>query len=72
MTTTLAKDAVVQEAQVDGPSIVLVLEGEVEIEGDGKVSVAKGQVAFVAAETRVSVQNVGDAEAKVARAFVEP
>ncbi|GAC77037.1 mannose-6-phosphate isomerase [Moesziomyces antarcticus T-34] len=72
VTTTLAKDAVVQEAQVDGPSIVLVLEGEVEIEGDGKVSVAKGQVAFVAAATRVSVQNVGDAEAKVARAFVEP
>ncbi|GAK67614.1 mannose-6-phosphate isomerase [Moesziomyces antarcticus] len=71
VTTTLAQQAQVEEAQVDGPSILLVLEGKVEIEAEEGVRVGKGQVVFVAAGTAVTVQNTGEGEARLARAFVE-
>ncbi|EST06768.1 Mannose-6-phosphate isomerase, type I [Kalmanozyma brasiliensis GHG001] len=57
---------------VDGPSIVLVLEGEVEVKESGdKVRLSKGQLAFVGAGASVEITNVGKGEAALARAFVE-
>ena len=53
---------------VDGPSVVLVLEGVVELDG---LRLETGQLAFVGARVAVSVNSVGEAEAQLARAFVE-
>ncbi|KAJ9476181.1 Mannose-6-phosphate isomerase [Pseudozyma hubeiensis] len=73
VTIKLEQGQEVKNAPVDGPSIVLVMEGSVEIEGaDEVVKVERGQVAFVAAGVEVKVKlGEGEREARLARAFVE-
>lgn len=58
----------VRNEGVEGPSILLVLEGEVEVEG---LRLVKGQLAFIAAGEEVGMKNVGKGEVRLARAFVE-
>lgn len=64
-----AGEEVMHEA-VDGPSILLVLQGMVEV---GGLRLGKGQLAFVGAGEAVRIRNAGEdrGEARLARAFVE-
>lgn len=75
VTTTLKQGERVENEEVNGPSILLVLEGEVELKEEGEkgkgLGLRKGQLAFVGAETKVEIKNAGQGEAKMARAFVE-
>ncbi|KAJ1021918.1 hypothetical protein NDA16_003680 [Ustilago loliicola] len=67
---TIEVDGKLKNDRVDGPSILLVLEGEVlvgEVGGDG-LRLSKGQLAFVGAGVEVMIEGEG---AKLARAFVE-
>ena len=67
--TRLAAHDKVRNLPLDGPSIVLVLQGQVELHG---LRLEAGQLAFVAADTEVQIHNVaGTSEARLARAFVE-
>lgn len=66
--TKLGEAKEVRNEPVEGPSILLVLEGEVEVDG---LRLVKGQLAFVAAGAEVRIKNVGQGEVGLARAFVE-
>ncbi|SPO31690.1 probable PMI40 - mannose-6-phosphate isomerase [Ustilago trichophora] len=79
VTTRMGKaTAKVCNQAVDGPSILLVLQGEVEVLEDGQgeeekagVGLKMGQLAFIAAGTKIEIKNVGEGEVGLARAFVE-
>lgn len=72
VTTKLEKAQQVTNAPVDGPSIVLVLDGVIEVnDQQGRLKLERGQLAFVAAGVEIVIQNVGADEVRLARAFVE-
>ncbi|SPO31474.1 probable PMI40 - mannose-6-phosphate isomerase [Ustilago trichophora] len=79
VTTRMGKGAPkVRNDAVDGPSILLVLQGEVQVVVEGEdeesmkgVGLKMGQLAFIAAGTKVEIKNVGEGEVGLARAFVE-
>lgn len=68
VTIRLEKRSKVVNDGVDGPSILLVLDGEVEVEG---LKLKRGQLAFIGAGVKVEIANVGEEEVGLARAFVE-
>lgn len=75
VTTRLGKGGVVKNKGVDGPSIVIVLDGAVQVseagvDGEG-LRLERGQLAFVGAGVEVEFSNVGEEEVGLARAFVE-
>lgn len=71
---TIEVEGKVRNAAVDGPSILLVLEGQVKVKvggekgEEGGLGLNKGQLAFVGAGVEVSIEGK---QARLARAFVE-
>ncbi|SNX87931.1 probable PMI40 - mannose-6-phosphate isomerase [Melanopsichium pennsylvanicum] len=78
---TTPNDNKVKNAKLNGPSVLLILQGEVMVKGeydgdkkeDGQeLRLEKGQLAFIAADTMVEIKNVDKhQQVRLARAFVE-